>query len=1127
MKSNYNDNHRLLQSKLYSNHNHLVNNKVKEYSKKSQSLAEEPLLSLPCKNYGKESKNSNKTTNHTRNTDFRENNGSIILSPVDNEYPRFNKAKSKPSRSKCSNENDNNTNKFNIDHHYNKYGSDIYIIDNDNSNDKDKNNRDYQERRAIILNHKNNLSKDYLSENYVHINKNKKISEERNHIIVDEVNQSPRNSLIKSNLIKDLNGFGKKYNNNDNSYNPEYSYKSQWVDNNTCITANTSYCNLENWYGEEETNVADNISKWRSKTAHKIFPNNEIGKSNCKEKWIFEYLDTWPVSTQHNFKEIDRTPIFLKFLFYMKIISLKICCLIIIVFSLISPIMFIAVPSTLSYIRINNMIGVSNVTISSDALNWTNLLNETKFKTSRASNSNQTISKNDNKLDDKSSNTSLRRIEKLRKNIDTYIRKNYRNKYMRRKFHNKINNKRRHMEYVTNHENNDGINTFYIEPRDNQEIFSNQRHLPPINTKYLIMDHYHVCSYSKFKLWKSRMCASLFSQCNVSCQGELTFLLVKIIIIVFLTWKINSKYSCLKNSQLNAKNTVDNHDKPNLLNKFIYIFHFAPSQNANNRFILPYRSSLSYIRLSLLLVLVCYITFYWVFFATKILLPILSEYPSIIDHQHQINNITEEYDNDAYYKFDDIVKYSDSFTNCLILIYVLFSILIIFNSETWDHDNIMFSAKCTRAFDGISKIYHLPSCSIQKAAMLLLDFYHKDYPYHDPYRYSDNTKLMTNKINEEIKNVTLENQNNIRKINIDLRKDLIRNNDNKKVHEKYISKSYLNSKGSASEILPSEIKHHQKYFDFETLNSRNKCLNPIIDSHSKDAIKCDLYENNNPQSVYNLNSRINCHDINNSRQYIHNVNHCTVKNNNKNLGKSRLNDDKLCEQTTSKEKILFKRDKKISSPICHNKRFYDEEDYELKVKRRRARLITSAEEAFNNFDRVSKESLNSLSNRQSMVINVSSSNTHAQKKLLGVEENKMIMKVEEIAQAIFPSLVKNMHKFIRLTKQQSFYNINMILEHLAKFIKYDMGPYSFVDQYINPVNTIHNERLNQALQDWIVICEQPLTSTLKDSTIFQLRKDSMKLFIEVKCMPKYILHEHILNPNLDNFYYTIDSKIIV
>jgi len=45
----------------------------------------------------------------------------------------------------------------------------------------------------------------------------------------------------------------------------------------------------------------------------------------------------------------------------------------------------------------------------------------------------------------------------------------------------------------------------------------------------------------------------------------------------------------------------------------------------------------------------------------------------------------------------------------------------------------------------------------------------------------------------------------------------------------------------------------------------------------------------------------------------------------------------------------------------HNERFYEEQDYERRVKRRRARLVVAAEEAFTHIKRLQREPSNDFS----------------------------------------------------------------------------------------------------------------------------------------------------------------------
>ena len=97
----------------------------------------------------------------------------------------------------------------------------------------------------------------------------------------------------------------------------------------------------------------------------------------------------------------------------------------------------------------------------------------------------------------------------------------------------------------------------------------------------------------------------------------------------------------------------------------------------------------------------------------------------------------------------------------------------------------------------------------------------------------------------------------------------------------------------------------------------------------------------------------------------------------------------------------------------HNDRFYEELEYERRVRKRKARLIIAAEDAF----------------------------THIRR--LGQRENAgpaIPMDPHEAAQAIFPSMARALQKFLRITRQQPWHTMDSVLRHLATCIQHDMTP---------------------------------------------------------------------------------------
>ena len=73
----------------------------------------------------------------------------------------------------------------------------------------------------------------------------------------------------------------------------------------------------------------------------------------------------------------------------------------------------------------------------------------------------------------------------------------------------------------------------------------------------------------------------------------------------------------------------------------------------------------------------------------------------------------------------------------------------------------------------------------------------------------------------------------------------------------------------------------------------------------------------------------------------------------------------------------------------HNDRFYEEQEYERRVRKRKARLLVAAEEAFTHIKRLQDE-----------------------------QGPAIPMDPMEAAQSIFPSMARALQKYLRVTRQQ-------------------------------------------------------------------------------------------------------------
>merc|ERR1719245_1286614 len=102
----------------------------------------------------------------------------------------------------------------------------------------------------------------------------------------------------------------------------------------------------------------------------------------------------------------------------------------------------------------------------------------------------------------------------------------------------------------------------------------------------------------------------------------------------------------------------------------------------------------------------------------------------------------------------------------------------------------------------------------------------------------------------------------------------------------------------------------------------------------------------------------------------------------------------------------------------HNERYHDVEEYERKVRKRRARLISAAEESFTHIRRMRTEVLTG--------------------------SRKQALSPYQAAQAVFPSLSRSLQKYLRVTRQQPRHTMESILQHLSTCLSYDMSPRAFL-----------------------------------------------------------------------------------
>ncbi|XP_044257832.1 vang-like protein 2 [Tribolium madens] len=182
----------------------------------------------------------------------------------------------------------------------------------------------------------------------------------------------------------------------------------------------------------------------------------------------------------------------------------------------------------------------------------------------------------------------------------------------------------------------------------------------------------------------------------------------------------------------------------------------------------------------------------------------------------------------------------------------------------------------------------------------------------------------------------------------------------------------------------------------------------------------------------------------------------------------------------------------------HNERFYEEHEYERRVKKRRARLITAAEEAFTHIKRLHNDQVPAIP-----------------------------MDPHEAAQAIFPSMARALQKYLRVTRQQPRHSVESILTHLANCLSNDLTPKAFLEQYLVSEPVLQNDKEVKDVQTWALICEELLTRPIGDNMSFQLRQNDVSLLCTIKKIPHFNITEEVVDPKSNKFVLRLNSETSV
>lgn len=185
----------------------------------------------------------------------------------------------------------------------------------------------------------------------------------------------------------------------------------------------------------------------------------------------------------------------------------------------------------------------------------------------------------------------------------------------------------------------------------------------------------------------------------------------------------------------------------------------------------------------------------------------------------------------------------------------------------------------------------------------------------------------------------------------------------------------------------------------------------------------------------------------------------------------------------------------------HNDRFHEELEYERRVRKRRARLVISAEDAFTHIKRLHKED---------------------------PPVGALPMDPYEAAQAIFPSMARALQKFLRITRQQPWHTMDSVLQHLATCIAHDMTPKAFLQRYMKETSILHQSDKGVAsTEQWVLVSDQVLSRTIEDGMEFQLKQSDVSILCQIKKVPHISILEEVTDPKKNRFVLRLNSETSV
>ncbi|XP_068127124.1 vang-like protein 1 [Hyperolius riggenbachi] len=176
-------------------------------------------------------------------------------------------------------------------------------------------------------------------------------------------------------------------------------------------------------------------------------------------------------------------------------------------------------------------------------------------------------------------------------------------------------------------------------------------------------------------------------------------------------------------------------------------------------------------------------------------------------------------------------------------------------------------------------------------------------------------------------------------------------------------------------------------------------------------------------------------------------------------------------------------------------RYYEDIEYDRKIRRRRARLVVAVHNAFS---QVSPPDDGGKSSQ--------------------------VLPPREAAQSVFPLIAQSLQRYLRSTQQAHLYSMEAIVQHLTQCLTHSISAQAFLEQYLKPGPLCQYSGAQH--DEWTLVCEEAVTGSLHSGLTFLVCRTDTRLVVSLSAIPRLTLRESFIPPNSHRFVVRLYPQVL-